>query len=218
MESISKEQLVAFLKTQSEGLSAFDRFKIVNRPRICPLEDLLGLLPEGQRVLDIGCGRGTFLSIIAHYRAPLALFGIEIDTVAVESAREMLGQFGVSNQFKIKTYDGMTLPMETADFDFIFMVDVLHHIPFQRQKSFLERIFKNMRVGATFVLKDMNASDRLLTLFNKLHDLVVAREIGHEITATQAKKWLNEIGFQTSSIQRRLMYVYSHYTIIAKKV
>ena len=73
-----------------------------------------------------------------------------------------------------------------------------------------------IKPGARLVLKDINAASPLVYV-NKLHDLIFAREIGNEMTMDRASKLLQESGLQIIQEEKRTMYVYPHYTLVAKK-
>jgi len=73
-----------------------------------------------------------------------------------------------------------------------------------------------MKPGARLILKDINAGSPLVYC-NKLHDLIFAREIGNEMTFTNALELLKANGLTITEQTKRTMYVYPHYTIVGKK-
>jgi hypothetical protein len=62
----------------------------------------------------------------------------------------------------------------------------------------------------------MDASSPFL-FFNTLHDLIVSRELVHEITPTRLIETVESIGFQAKLLSQKRLYVYPHYTVIAEK-
>jgi cyclopropane fatty-acyl-phospholipid synthase-like methyltransferase len=187
----------------------------VYRPLICPFHELLALLPEGVRFFDLGCGAGTFLRLVAGMRAPCALGGIEISRELIDSTSEQLRDWQGPRRFEV--YDGMTIPDWIADYEYVAMIDVLHHIPADRQERFLQSLFEKMRPGAKLLLKDIDAGQRLLVLFNKLHDVLISRELGHELPADDVHKFASAIGYSVECLYRTRMLAYPHFTIVCLK-
>lgn len=210
-------QLVRFLKrSSSKDFSFIQNLKIVYRPYICPFDDLLNALPENQSVFDFGCGGGMFLQLIAEYKNPGALGGIEISETLIDTAKALLVPYLSKISIRLAPYDGVNIPEWINQYDNIFMIDVLHHIPVEKQFSHLEKLFHLMKPGARLILKDIDSGSPW-HYFNKLHDLVVVKEIGHEMNAEKLNSVLQKIGFKTSAVQRKRMYVYPHYTIVCEK-
>jgi SAM-dependent methyltransferase len=217
MRTIATHQLVAFLKTQTRGLGPAARFQMVHRPRICPFDDLLTLIPEGRRILDVGCGNGAFLLLLARYRSPSHLMGVDIDPRAVARAEGLLARCPFVQSYRVEAFDGRSLPPAVGTVDYVLMVDVLHHVPRRFQKRFLGMLFHAMQPGATLVLKDIDASRPLLAACNLLHDLLLARQRVHAIDAGGAAQWLRSTGFNLAPARRQRRLWYPHYTLVARK-
>ncbi len=73
-----------------------------------------------------------------------------------------------------------------------------------------------MKQNARLILKDINASSGWV-ICNKVHDLLFAGEIGHELPFEKAKHLLEQNKLDISQFSKKRMYVYPHYTIVAKK-
>jgi ubiquinone/menaquinone biosynthesis C-methylase UbiE len=79
------------------------------------------LLPdENIAVLDIGCGNGSFSHALMQAKPALHITGVE--TVA---RPECL--------ITHRTYDGHTLPFPDKSFDYVMLINVLHHVDDQQQ-------------------------------------------------------------------------------------
>ncbi|MEX5213784.1 MAG: class I SAM-dependent methyltransferase [Nitrospiraceae bacterium] len=218
MRHVSTNELVGFLKSyyrDSPGILA--RSKAIYRPLICPFDRLLNLLPEGQRVLDIGCGAGVFLQLVDQYRNPSAIAGLETNQQAVECARRLFPAEGRGAHARLEVYDGTTLPGWIGEYDYVFMVDVLHHIPRDWQDQALRDLFAKLKVGARFIIKDIDAGQPFWCLFNKLHDLLLAKQYPQECDALELQCRLSHTGFTVTGMTKERIYVYPHYTIVAEK-
>jgi 2-polyprenyl-3-methyl-5-hydroxy-6-metoxy-1,4-benzoquinol methylase len=208
--------LVSYLKKAAGvRLRGLKRWRIIYRPLICPFHELLALIPQGAKCFDLGCGAGTFLRLVAEMRLPTSLAGIEISRELVDSTSEQLEGWEGTRRFEV--YDGMAIPDWVADYEYVTMIDVLHHIPADRQGPFLRSLFEKMKPGAKLMLKDIDAGQRFLVLFNKLHDLLISREVGHELPATEVQKCATAIGYEVLRLYRTRMWVYPHFTLVCEK-
>lgn len=215
---ISNSALSDFLIKKSTSRGSFiDKIKISYRPYICPFNELLELIPKEKNIFDIGCGSGMFLSLAAEYCYPSAIGGVEINDRLVQNAIDIIETSGYQGNIFLQKYDGNILPEEIREYDYIFMIDVLHHIPVIQHEAFLSALFSKMKNGARLILKDINAARPLLTLCNKMHDLILSGEIGNEISLEKCKLILSKAGFTIIHDTQKRMLWYPHYTIITEK-
>ena len=90
-----------------------EQYVVGRRARV--LADRLGaLIPEGARVLDVGCGDGRLASLIQRRRVDLRIQGI--DCLVRPRTHIAVSQF-----------DGRRIPYEDDSFDVVTLIDVLHH-------------------------------------------------------------------------------------------
>jgi 2-polyprenyl-3-methyl-5-hydroxy-6-metoxy-1,4-benzoquinol methylase len=218
MSDIEKKysEFLCSLKGVSSGF--INRLKIRYRPYICPFEGIIDEAKKANSVFDVGCGNGQLLYIISEFSNSQnkKLTGIEISDNLVKQASSILNENGFSKAIEVYKYDGKSIPDEIKDYDLITMVDVLHHIPKSIQKNILEQIFRKMKPGSRFLLKDIDAGS-LLVYFNKMHDLVLSKEIGNEISFLDAKKTLESLGFMVLKAYKKRTFWYPHYFILLEK-
>ncbi|MGH7231255.1 MAG: methionine biosynthesis protein MetW, partial [Nitrospiraceae bacterium] len=106
MKAVDTRELVHFLKAHlDKDLGFINKLKCLCRSYVCPFDDLLNFIPENQHVLDIGCGAGTFLQIIAEYRSPRSLAGLETNPVLIVHARSGLQRYS-EIPLQLEVYDG----------------------------------------------------------------------------------------------------------------
>ncbi len=110
-------------------------------------------------------------------------------------------------------YNGTELPDVLFEYDHLFLIDVLHHVPVAQQAAFLKQIYAKMRPGSKLILKDIDAARLVWCSFNKLHDLMLSGEIGHEWTFARALTECQRIGFELVGSQKKRTLVYPHYTL-----
>lgn len=87
----------------------------IYRRRVRVLSDHLAeLIPEGARVLDVGCGDGLTAHLIKQRRPDIDIEGIDV-LVRPQS------------RIPIEQFDGKRIPYADASLDVVIFVDVLHH-------------------------------------------------------------------------------------------
>ncbi len=212
---LTNRAIIRFLKKTYKGAGFIDSLKIKYRSLICPFISLIQKIEPGEKVGDVGCGSGQFLLLLSEFAQPSYLFGIEISSKLINNAQKLFSNLSGQNYF-FAEYDGKNFPTALGDMDTIFLIDVLHHVPKKSQEDFIKALVLTMKPGARLILKDINAGS-LLVYFNKLHDLIFAREIGNEMSIATAIELLKANGLTIIEQEKRVMYVYPHYTIVAKK-
>jgi 2-polyprenyl-3-methyl-5-hydroxy-6-metoxy-1,4-benzoquinol methylase len=211
----SSKELIQFLKTsEGKNLKGLSRLKTIYRPFICPFDQLLDQIPKRSAVFDLGCGSGSLLSLINHFRDPAKLGGIEITNQLVENARLLLSSANIP--VSINPYDGVSIPEEIGEYNVVTMIDVFHHIPPSIQTDFFSQLYRKMGNNSILIFKDIDASSPFVYA-NKLHDMLLAGEIGNEWKAGAITKKMEEVGFKCSKTEYKHMIVYPHYTIVARK-
>lgn len=89
--------------------------KLVFNRRVHRLATALAArLPQGARVLDVGCGSGDLAALIMDLRPDVRIEGID---VLVRPATAI----------PVRAYDGSHIPFPDDSFDAAIVVDVLHH-------------------------------------------------------------------------------------------
>lgn len=218
MKHVETKELISFLKNSDRiSLKAFDRLKQVYRPMICPFDTLLNLIPEGEHIVEIGCGIGTFLFLLNEYRRPASLAGLETDHASIETARAVLRQTSSEGSARLLTYNGITLPKWISEYNYVVLIDVLHHIPCEQHATFLGQLFDHMRPGAQLILKDIDADRRFLCLFNKVHDFLLTGARTYERKLSHLRETLQNLGFEIQRVMIQRVYVYPHFTIVCKR-
>jgi 2-polyprenyl-3-methyl-5-hydroxy-6-metoxy-1,4-benzoquinol methylase len=216
MEKLSNKKLSDFLQSKNPSEAGFvDKIKIAYRPYICPFADLLNTIPEQASAFDIGCGSGMFLSLVSEFKNPRSIGGIEVSKNLIDNAKTILAH--PNTPVFLDVFNGKDIPANISSYEYIFLIDVLHHVPKDNQIAFLKNIYEKMSPGSKLVFKDIDAGRKILSKFNKLHDILFSGQAGHEISFNHAKDSLNKLGFKILSTEKKRVFVYPHYTIVCQK-
>ena len=107
---------------------------------VLTMQAIARLVPEGSRVLDLGCGDGGLLDLLQRERG-CSGYGIEIDDANVLACV----QRGV-NVIQLNLDEGLSL-FDDASFDVVLQIDTLQHL---RNAEVMLR--ETVRVGKTGVV------------------------------------------------------------------
>jgi 2-polyprenyl-3-methyl-5-hydroxy-6-metoxy-1,4-benzoquinol methylase len=212
---LSNKDLLSYLKSLDFHGGFFDRLKVYYRPIICPFVELINLVNEGEKVGDIGCGSGQFGLLLAEFAKPSYVYGIEISERLVNNAKQLFTQYAKVD-YEFEEFDGVHFSDKIRNLDVVFLNDVLHHVPKASQKQFVSDLVAKMRPGARLIIKDIDGGS-LLVYCNKLHDLLFAGERGNELPYQTTLSWIQQNNLELLELTKKRMYVYPHYTIVAKK-
>lgn len=108
-------------------------------------------LPRGGRVLEVGCGRGVALPVLAERLRPSSLVGVDVDAALVELARQRIVRSGT--RAEVRTADVRALPFESGSFDVVIDFGTCYHVGggSMGRLGALEEIARVLRVGGLFV-------------------------------------------------------------------
>lgn len=121
------------------------------------LDIVAGLIPPGSRVLDLGCGDGSFLASLRRDKAPEGL-GVEID-------QQMIAQCIANKVFVIQ--DDLDSPLafaEDGSFDVVILSHTLQQL--RRPEQALREIVRVGRRGVVSVINFGHLPCRFSLLWN----------------------------------------------------
>lgn len=105
-------------------------------------------LKRSHHVLEIGCGIGTFTRLLARFIKEGSIVATDISNESIEEASKTLKS---SRNVKLLVSDMKDFTSEIK-YDFVVMVDVLEHIPFEQYDQLFSMINENTHENSIFAL------------------------------------------------------------------
>jgi len=182
----------------------------LGRLSICPFEKLTAQVKEGATVLDIGCGRGLFLALLAGAGRRIRGVGVDMSEHAVSTARIMAQLIREKKLGEIQIHCANHESLPEGLFDVVSVIDVLHHVPVSQQRAFLTAAANCVAPGGLLLYKDMVLTPSWRVLANRFHDFLVAREIIHEMPLATVVAWASAQGLECLGTELVNRYWYGH--------
>ncbi|MFH1631207.1 MAG: class I SAM-dependent methyltransferase [Candidatus Aenigmatarchaeota archaeon] len=124
-----------------------------------PPEELVGLVEtkkiEPCKVIDVGCGEGSYSIYLA--KKGFDVLGIDISEQAIEYAKQNAKNAGVKIRFIVMDLNDLAELKEK--FDFVLEWAILHCIPFEKRKKYIESISKLLNDDGNYLSLCFNEQD-----------------------------------------------------------
>jgi SAM-dependent methyltransferase len=138
-------------------LPAHFRTHVVAKKTV-PMIAYLGTRLPGARGLDIGCGRGWYLRALRD--AGASMTGLDTSARQLDAAREYLQPTAPLVRATM-----LSLPFRPKSFDFAYVINVLHHLPPERQLEALGHVADLVAPGGLVFVHEMNAINPLFRFY-----------------------------------------------------
>lgn len=189
------------------------------------------LLPQEGRLLDLGCGRGILLALLATARERLAgglypegwpppsrleMVGIETSLKAAAVARSALGA-----EAEIHTADLLDAPLPPARA--ALLLDVLHYLPAAAQEELLARMAAALAPGGLLLIRDADAAGGWRFAATRIQERASAlarrhwRQRFHYRSALQWQRLLEATGFQVDLAPMAEGTPYANVLLVARR-
>ena len=132
--------------------------KIRSRLEAKRLLEYCGPLPDGARILDVGCGDGFHLRLLREFgNKTWNLEGVDLDRRAVEAAE--------GSGLKVHFGSVESLDLDAESYDLVFMIQTIEHV--ERPDEFLAAVSRLIKPGGCVVIVTDNTDSVDFGLFKK---------------------------------------------------
>ncbi|HLM85646.1 MAG TPA: cyclopropane-fatty-acyl-phospholipid synthase family protein, partial [Solirubrobacteraceae bacterium] len=155
-------------------------------------------LEPGMRVLDVGCGWGSF-AIHAAREHGVQVVGITLSEPQAARARERVAEAGLSEKIEIRVQDYRQLP--AASFDAIASIGMSEHVGENQIDVYARTLFSLLRPGGKLL---NHAIAELDPAARPLEDLFSVRYVfpdGEPLPLSRVQLALERAGFRTGHVE-----------------
>ena len=107
-------------------------------------------LVERDKILEVGCGNGYYLSLLNRLKLNLDLVGIDNDKLALKDAVKFIGD----KKVKLLFADASKISLPSSSFNKIVMSEVIEHV--NDEKAVLREVFRVLKKGGILTLTTCN--------------------------------------------------------------
>lgn len=196
--------------------SAKVRLMATYRSHICPLHEVISEVPARSKVLDVGCGHGLLLNLLATLGRIRQGHGFDVAGPAIEVARQMAAQHGLS---AVVDFEHRSIAQGIPDLghEVVTVVDVLHHIPDEHKAAFVNALCDVVPEGGRLIVKDMVVRPHWRAAANQMHDLIMARQWVEHVDPDQVEAWASPRGMRVMRLDHFNTWWYGHWLLVLEK-
>jgi len=160
----------------------------------------------GGKLVDVGCGPGYLIAVIAKSLPHLDIIGVDIAEEMLQAATDNLSSSGLRERVKFQRGDVRELPFEDNAVDFVVSSLSLHH--WSEPEPALQEIRRVLKPGGQFLIFDLRRDSRrfFYWLIRVVTRFVVPAPIRHikepfgsilsSYTMAESAAFLSGAGFQ----------------------
>lgn len=150
------------------------------------------------RILELGCGTGTFGRRLLTEHDAITVVGVEILPDRLKKLQSLLDESGMSGRYQAVIGDILSPELfAPGSFDVVLAPSVLHHIEHLKQSTLPGNIHRWLRPGGYLLILDPNGANPVLQLSNQ-----VMRRVVRVVKALEPYKWRGETMYSPAYYRR----------------
>jgi 2-polyprenyl-3-methyl-5-hydroxy-6-metoxy-1,4-benzoquinol methylase len=162
----------------SQAPKGLIKYKQQLRAYICPFDILINYIRPGTALLDVGCGAGLFILLLARLGRIRSGLGFDADSAAIKVAQDIAVGLRTPSSIRFEFRDVHTAWTEDY-FDAVVLIDVIHHVESAKQMAVVTTAARHVAEGGILLYKDIARRPLWRAWANRLHDLLSVGEWVH---------------------------------------
>jgi protein-L-isoaspartate(D-aspartate) O-methyltransferase len=110
-------------------------------------------LKSGDRILDVGCGKGFLLYEFTRAVPGVQVAGLDVSDYAIANAKEEVKPF-------LRKGNAVSLPFPDGSFDFVVSLGVLHNLPLSEVSTAVREIERVGKAGRKYIMVESWRNER----------------------------------------------------------
>lgn len=204
------------LAKRYDGL--ISKIYILIRDKYLPHRIIEKYFPKEGKILDVGCGFGSYALYLALKEPKRSITGIDLNKNRIEEAKK--ASRGLKNiDFYCKDF---TKDFKLTKCNVISFIDLLHHVPVKTQTNLIKEAHLKLEKNGIIILKDVARKPRWKYLYNYIHDKLMTK--GDKLffrSCNEHKNTLMNEGFKIIKgpelLKISMFNPIPHFIIIARK-
>ncbi len=191
-----------------------------------------GLIPDRVRLVDLGCGQGVLLTLLAvaqdprqrqNWPASLPPLPVGVTGRGVDLRADAIAAAGIALGPGAPVAVQDVREADLGDCDMAVILDVLHYIDYASQRALLERIFAALPPGGRFLLRAGDGAGGLPFKFTLVTDWLITLIRGNvqrRFWARRGDEWLQlvrDVGFRADIQQMDEGTPFANVLIVAQR-
>lgn len=162
-------------------------------------------LKENERVLDIGCGRGTITKLLRYH------FSLQLQACDIKN-------YLIYDDIPFKKMVSGKLPKFKHKFDTALLNDVLHHIPKEDQENLIKDALRVAKKVLIFEMKPTLCAKIFDFILNKFHYGTLDTPLSFR-SIPEWKSLFKKLNVQSKvkAVKRPFWYPFSHIAFLIQK-
>ncbi|MBM3247929.1 MAG: class I SAM-dependent methyltransferase [Candidatus Omnitrophica bacterium] len=135
---------------------------------------------KNERVLDIGCGVGTFA--FHSSKTGAVVYGVDYSFESIKMAKNLVERYNTPIKAKFVVADATKIPFGDSSFDKIISADFIEHISYEEKDNLLKEIYRLLKPGGAGAIFSPNATrEKIGNIYWRLRNKIFGDKIPYDV-------------------------------------
>jgi 2-polyprenyl-3-methyl-5-hydroxy-6-metoxy-1,4-benzoquinol methylase len=180
-------------------------------------------VPEGGRVLEVGCGYGVFCCHLALGSRDRTVVGVDVDARKIVHAQRAARQ-AAARGAKVEFHLAPPGDVPDGPWDAVVIVDVLYLLDPDAQAGLLHTCAEQLGPGGVLVVKEMARTPTWKARWNRVQETLAVRLL--RITAgdqlsfpdpDDLETWMTDAGLEVAQVPLHHRYPHPHHLLVGRR-